>query len=197
MFGARAAAAVASKRCQAQVASKKPAASDEASVQPSAKRTRAGEQVTTSGASAFSPTAHDASATLDALRAAFVSALPDIAVATGAVSERAATLNRDFAHFVATNPPIGELEKGCQQYLGHSAPQQDAQQDAAASCGLEVPCNTIPRLPPRAATACAAGAPADALAERNGPPWTIMVDAVVGARLRHAKSTETDLRAGR
>ena len=164
-------------------------------MQPSAKRTRAGEQVTTSGASAFSPTAHDAGATLDALRAAFVSALPDIAVATGAVSERAATLNRDFAHFVATNPPIGELEKGCQQYLEYSAPQQDAQQDAAASCGLEVPCNQFLDYLRELRPACAAGAPADALAERNGPPWTIMVDAVRWRSASDAKSTETDLRA--
>jgi len=155
---------VANKRRQAQVDSEQPSAGIEAPAQPPVKRARAGKQ---DAAPASSTTAHGARASLEALRAAFVSALPGIAAAASAASENAATLNRDFASFVAGSPPIDELEKGCRQYLEY------ARQDAAASCGLEAPCRQfldyLRDLRPESNAAAGTSERADTSAAANAP----------------------------
>ena len=72
---------------------------------------------------------------LDALRATFISAVPGIVAKLRPASVHVAKLNADFGAFVASNPSIDELEKGCQQYLEY------ARQESATIDSLQDDCN--------------------------------------------------------
>jgi hypothetical protein len=76
----------------------------------------------------------DGACRVGALHAAFVDALPGLALSACATSPRAVLLNESFARFVAGGPPLEELATGCTQYLEY------ARREEAGPAGLEAAC---------------------------------------------------------